>query len=144
MSSIDRRWPPPLLAAIAIGGVLGATARWALAEALPVATGRFPWATFIANLAGSALLGATLSLTLHVERLRRGARLGLFGPFMATGVLGSFTTMSAFTVETALLLKVGDVLIALLYTASSVAGGLVLAWLALASADRLLSERAPG
>ncbi|HEY4610900.1 MAG TPA: CrcB family protein, partial [Ilumatobacteraceae bacterium] len=85
-----------VLAAIAVGGILGATARFEVAQALPNSPGRFPWATFWTNMTGSLALGFLLVLLLKVSRGHR-----LLRPFLATGVLGAFTTMSTYLVETA-------------------------------------------
>ena len=93
---------PDVLAVIALGGMLGAAARFKLAEALPTEEGHFPWATFWTNLSGSFLLGFLLILLLERFPPTRYVR-----PFLATGILGAFTTMSTYTVETALLIKDG-------------------------------------
>jgi CrcB protein len=77
--------------AIAAGGALGATGRWAIAEELlsDVPDG-FPWAIFTVNVLGCLLIGVVSS------RVDRGS---LTWAFVATGVLGGFTTMSSFAVE---------------------------------------------
>ena len=51
---------PDVLAVIAAGGMLGAAARFKIAESLPVESGQFPWATFWTNLSGRFLLGFLL------------------------------------------------------------------------------------
>ena len=51
---------PDVLAAIALGGMVGASARYLVAQAVPTAPGQFPWATFWTNLSGSFLLGFVL------------------------------------------------------------------------------------
>jgi hypothetical protein len=56
---------PDVLAVIALGGMLGAAARFKLAEALPARAGHFPWATFWTSLSGSFLLGFLLILLLE-------------------------------------------------------------------------------
>lgn len=92
-----------LIAAIFIGGGLGATARYGLS----VATFRLwpeaviPWGTFAANLIGCALLGflATLFTTVDWPRpLKAG---------LTTGALGGLTTFSTFSFETFLLFEAG-------------------------------------
>ncbi len=114
---------PDVLVVIAIGGMLGATARFKLAEALPIEPGHFPWATFWANISGSFLLGFLLIVLLERFPPTRYVR-----PFLATGILGAYTTMSTFTVETALLIKDGHTATALLYGLGSVIAGVVLAY----------------
>jgi len=113
---------PGTLAVIALGGMVGASARYGVARWLPTDPGRFPWATFWTNLSGSFLLG--LLLVLVIERLPPTRYLR---PFVATGILGAFTTMSTYEVETALLLKDGHAATALLYGVGSLAAGLALA-----------------
>lgn len=84
-----------LLILAALGGALGAGARYLvnLAAALWLPPG-FPWATFIVNVAGSFLMGLVIAGLLpafgHAPHLRT---------FLATGVLGGFTTFSAFSLD---------------------------------------------
>lgn len=122
---------PDVLAVVAAGGMLGASARYGLARALPTRAGEMPWATLVTNLVGSFLLGVVLTVLARRLPSHRYAR-----PFLAAGVLGAFTTMSTFQVETALLLREGHAGTAAVYVAASVAGGL-----ALATAGRLLGRR---
>jgi CrcB protein len=145
-----------VLAAIGLGGMVGASARYGLAQWLPADPGRFPWATFWTNVSGSFLLGLLLAAILarpprpraepgsgrsappgdgHRPRTSIGH---LVRPFAATGVLGAFTTMSTFEVETALLLKDGHTLTAVLYLGSSLAAGLALAYAGILTGRRRL------
>ncbi|MBV9951224.1 MAG: CrcB family protein [Acidimicrobiia bacterium] len=103
--------------------MLGATARYGMARWLPVTPGHFPWATFWTNVSGSFLLGFFLVVAL--ERLPPSRHLRLF---VATGVLGAYTTFSTYEVETALLLKDGHAVIAVTYLFGSVAAGLALVY----------------
>jgi CrcB protein len=119
----QRRAQPDVLAVIALGGMIGATARFELAEAIPIAPGRFPWATFWANLSGSFVLGFLLVLL-----RRRFPPTRYLRPFLATGIIGAYTTMSTYQVETALLIKNGHAATGLLYGAGSVVAGLVVAY----------------
>ena len=84
-------------AVVAVGGAVGALMRWALTEAFPATPGAFPWTIFVINVIGSALL-ASLPL---VPAVRKRWWVGLF---IGTGVLGGFTTMSAASVDTFVLL----------------------------------------
>jgi fluoride exporter len=88
-----------------------------------VQPGRFPWATFWTNVGGSLLLGLLLAVLL--ERLRPHTYLR---PFVATGALGAFTTMSTFQVETALLLRDGHAGVGLVYAVTSVVAGILAAF----------------
>lgn len=101
----------------ALGGALGALARWGVAEALPPASG-WPWATLMVNLAGCLLLGALVAV-LAV----RFADATWPRPLLAVGVLGGFTTYSAFALEVVRLTEDGAALTAAGYVVVSVAGG---------------------
>jgi fluoride exporter len=125
-----------VLAVIALGGMLGAAARFKLAEAVPTETGRFPWATFWTNVSGSFLLGFLLIVLLERVPATRYVR-----PFLTTGVLGAYTTMSTYAVETALLLKDGHAAVAVAYSLGSVGAGLFVAYAGMVVA-RLTPQRA--
>jgi fluoride exporter len=118
-----RRAEPSVLAAIALGGALGAPARHGLAQLVHVAPGSFPWATFATNITGSFALGLVLALVLERFPPTRYLR-----PFVATGFLGAYTTYSTFAVETDLLIKDGHAAIALAYAAASLLVGFIAVW----------------
>ncbi len=118
--------------------MLGATARFKLAQALPVTSGRFPWATFWTNVSGSFLLGFVLILLLE-----RFPPTRLLRPFVATGILGAFTTMSTYQVETVLLIKDGRPGIAILYSLASLTAGLGLAYAGIVSGKLVAACRPP-
>ena len=113
---------PDVLAVVALGGMLGATARYAIARAVPTHAGQFPWATFWTNLSGSLVLGALVVVLVARAPSGRYVR-----PFLATGVIGAYTTMSTYLVETALLIKDGHAVTGLLYGVGSLAAGIGLA-----------------
>jgi CrcB protein len=108
----------PVVAYVAasLGGALGALGRWGVAEALPRDDGGWPWATLLVNVAGCLLLGLLIGLvgTPTSPWLR---------PFLGTGVLGGFTTYSAFALETVQLTDAGRPGLAAGYVAASVLGG---------------------
>jgi fluoride exporter len=116
----SRRGDPRVLAAIALGGALGAPARYGVAQVVHVAKDSFPWATFWTNISGSFALG--LLLVLILERFPPSRYLR---PFVATGFLGAYTTYSTFAVDTVVLTKDGHAAIALAYAASSLVVGLL-------------------
>jgi CrcB protein len=119
----SHRARPDVLAVIAVGGMIGASARYGIARWLPSEPGRFPWATFWTNLSGSFLLGLLLVLLLE-----RSTPSLLLRPFVATGILGAFTTMSTYQVETVLLVKDGHAPTAVGYSVGSLVAGLLLAY----------------
>ena len=109
---------------VALGGALGACARFALglgAARLVGPNATFPVAVMGANVIGSFLMGALVVVLAE----RGGASLS---PFIVTGLLGGFTTFSSFSLETALLWERGALGLAALYVALSV--GLSLAGIA--------------
>lgn len=112
---------------VAAGGGLGACARylmsgWVLHYAVQ---SRFPYGTFAVNVTGCLVAGLLMALAEKYELISPDARLFLF-----TGILGGFTTFSAFGVETVNLLRRGDVALAFTYVSLSVACGLAALWLA--------------
>jgi fluoride exporter len=109
---------PYLLAAV--GGVLGALARWGVGTALPVSPGSWPWATLLVNLTGCLLLGVLIAVV--AERL---PGVTWPRPLLAVGVLGGYTTFSAFAVEVVRLVEDGAVLTAVGYALVSVLGGVL-------------------
>lgn len=111
------------LAAVAAGGALGALARYGLGMAWPVPAGGFPWVTLLINIGGCAALGALLELLANLTAPHR-----LLRPFLGTGVLGGFTTFSAYAVETRQLLAAGRPGLAAAYLAATLAGALVAVW----------------
>ncbi|WP_126978082.1 fluoride efflux transporter CrcB [Frigidibacter oleivorans] len=112
---------------VALGGALGASARWLTGVAVLRLIGPgFPWATLLVNVLGSFLMGV-LVLVLAGWGNR-------YAPFAMTGLLGGFTTFSAFSLDTVTLWERGQPELALAYVAASVllslsalAAGLVLA-----------------
>lgn len=128
---------PGVLAVVALGGMVGATARLELARALPTSPGRFPWATFWTNLSGSFLLGMLMIVLLERFPPTRYLR-----PFLATGVIGAYTTMSTYLVETAVLIGDGHVATGLAYGVGTVVAGIALTYAGVTAA-RLLPARHP-
>lgn len=124
--------------AAALGGALGALARWGVAEALPHRTGAWPWATLLVNLTGCLVLGLLIGLV-----FARSPGSSWLRPFLGTGVLGGFTTYSAFAVETVQLADAGRAGTAAGYVAASVAGGVLAVALGLLAGRAAAREPAP-
>lgn len=100
---------------VALGGALGAAGRFGLSLAL--ARDGFPVAILCANVLGSFLMGAVF-----VWSQTRG--LPYLTPLVMTGLLGGFTTFSAFSLEAYRLFEGGQAAAALVYVALSVLGAL--------------------
>src|SRR5205823_14195697 len=116
------------LTAIFAGGALGALARAGLLEWLPSHPGRWPWATFIVNVAGAFLLGY------FATRLQERLPLSAYKrPLLGTGLCGALTTFSTMQLEL-LRMSVG---LALGYAAASVVAGFAAVWLATAMVRRV-------
>ncbi|MCD2114456.1 CrcB family protein [Rhodococcus rhodochrous] len=114
---------PSALAAVAVGGLLGTSARYGLGRWLPVESGGWPVTTFAINVLGALLLGFLLEALIRLgpdTSWRQAARLGV-----GTGALGSFTTYSALAVDTDLLLRDGHPLAAATYALGTVLVGLL-------------------
>lgn len=109
---------PTSLAAVAVGGALGASARYlAGAAALRLMGPGFPWGTLFVNVAGSLAMGMIAVALME----RAPGAFPRWAPFLLTGVLGGFTTFSAFSLEVALMLERGEAAKAALYALVSVA-----------------------
>lgn len=109
-----------VLAVIAAGGAVGAGLRHAVSEAVPQRAGEFPWATLAVNLTGCLALGALMVVLLATRPASRYLR-----PLLGVGLLGGYTTFSAYALEARDLLDVGQTGTAGAYLLGSVAGGLV-------------------
>ena len=103
---------------VAFGGMVGAVSRWGLLEILPD-NSSWPWQIFIVNMIGSCVLGVVVSKPFQRLSLRSISAL-------ATGLCGSFTTFSMFSLDLAELLRSNQISIAITYLGSSIIGGLIL------------------
>jgi CrcB protein len=124
----------PNLLLVMLGGAIGAGLRYGVGLAAAERLGAdFPWGTFLVNLAGG--LGAGLLLGFLIAR---GDAADPWRLFLGVGLLGGFTTFSAFSAETAYMLQRGQLGLGALYVSASVIGALVLLfaglWLAKAAA----------
>lgn len=116
---------------VALGGALGAALRWWMAGATMRWAGPgFPWGTFAVNVLGSLIMG--LAAVVMMERLP-GAW-GRFAPFLMTGVLGGFTTFSAFSLDALFLIERGRHAAAALYMGGSVLACVLALWVGLSLA----------
>ncbi|GHB64858.1 putative fluoride ion transporter CrcB 1 [Streptomyces cirratus] len=129
-----------VLAAVAAGGAVGASARYGLSLLWPAGHGAFPWATFWTNVAGCALIGVLMVL---IGEGGRTAPHPLVRPFAGAGVLGGFTTFSTYAADFSRLLDEGEAPAALGYAVLTVAAALGAVWAA-ASVTRLALRRRCG
>jgi CrcB protein len=118
----DRSTPfaPYVLGAVALGGAIGATARWAVARGVATlgwsdAHAGWPWATLIVNVVGCVLIGFAA---------RRIVRDTAMWAFTVTGILGGFTTFSALAVVLNDLADADRLSLAVLYGAVTMAAGI--------------------
>ncbi|MFN6951953.1 MAG: fluoride efflux transporter CrcB, partial [Albidovulum sp.] len=99
---------------VALGGALGASARYLTnVTVMRIIGPGFPWATVFVNVIGSFLMGALVVLLAHKDATR-------LAPFLMTGVLGGFTTFSAFSLDALTLWERGQSGLATGYVAGSV------------------------
>lgn len=117
---------------VGLGGMLGSMARYGVSLWLPVAaTTRFPIATFAVNVAGCLVAGVLAGGVARAGWFSGDVRLFLF-----TGVLGGFTTFSAFGLDALALARRGEFAAAGTYVAASVLAGLAAAFLGFRLAAR--------
>jgi CrcB protein len=117
--------PERLLVAVFVGGAAGALGRAGLEQAFPSDGHSWPWATFLVNILGSALLG--YAATRLQERLPPST---YPRPFVGTGLCGALTTFATLQVEVIDLGRNEHLWLAVTYLGSSVTVGLLAVFLA--------------
>jgi CrcB protein len=116
---------------VALGGALGSVARYATGLGATRALGSgWPYGTFSVNIMGGLLMGALAGFLAH----RGGADQERWRVLLAVGVLGGFTTFSAFSLETALMIEkrlygqaLGYVTLSVVLSIAALFAGLMLA-----------------
>ncbi|MEC9434999.1 MAG: fluoride efflux transporter CrcB [Pseudomonadota bacterium] len=122
---------------VALGGACGAMLRFAFSGWAGRTLGHgFPWGTFGVNVLGSFVMG--LAAVLLMERAP-GAWVR-FAPLVMTGLLGGFTTFSAFSLDALYLIERGRLGVATAYMAGSVAVSVLALWAGLALARAAFGE----
>lgn len=113
---------------VGLGGFVGSIARYKLGGLVLHLTvqERFPFSTFAVNILGCLVIGLLAGFTERYEVFGSDTKLFLF-----TGLLGGFTTFSAFGLDAMLLVRRGELLIAALYAGASVVLGITAVWLGL-------------
>lgn len=113
-----------LVLLVGAGSCIGGIARYLLSMAISSRAGAlFPYATLAINIIGCLVIGLVLGWN---EKAVLSAEWRLF---LATGICGGFTTFSAFSYETLVLIRDGQVTSALIYVGISVVLGLSATWL---------------
>ena len=124
-----------LLLLATVGGAIGAGARHLVNIGFVRWLGpEFPWSTVFINIVGSLLMGVVVMAV----ALRFGGSIEL-RTFLATGILGGFTTFSAFSLDISTLLGRDEIATALIYIAASVAISLLALYAGLALSRALFS-----
>jgi CrcB protein len=119
----------PVVVAVALGGALGALARYGLDRFIEhhVVT-VFPWSTFAVNMTGCLLVGLAVGALVDAHHLPAWLRVGV-----VVGFLGAYTTFSTFAQETHDLLDGGHLGLGLVNAVGSVAVGVALVTVGLAA-----------
>lgn len=97
------------------GGAIGAALRYGLSRALPMSAAGWPWSTFAVNILGGFCMGILAIWVLRGDSSAEPLRL-----FLGVGVLGGFTTFSAFSLEIAQMVQRGQMGMAAAYAVASI------------------------
>ncbi len=107
----------PVILQVALGGAIGAALRYQTGKSAVHWLGAgFPYGTMIVNVIGSLLMGVLAVYLLE----RMDGSFQRYGPFLLTGVLGGFTTFSAFSLDAIYLIERGRIMAATVYMGGSV------------------------
>ena len=109
-----------LVLLVGLGGAIGSILRYLAIEIIP--SNQIPYGTITVNLLGSMMLGVMFGL-IAADAVINQEYVILFG----TGLLGAFTTMSAFAMDTVNLSE-NEIYITFIYVTISIVGSLGLAW----------------
>lgn len=117
----------PAWLVVALGGAVGAVLRFVLGRAaLFLYAGSWPLGTFLVNIMGCVLMGVIYGMSLQ-QPLPEQVRL-----FLMTGLLGGFTTFSAFSLESIILLQQGRIVMAASYSLLTLLLTILAIWLGMA------------
>lgn len=133
-----RRGQWPVIAAVSVGGGIGATARYAAALLWPTTAGTFPLTTFLVNVIGCGIIGVFMVIITDVWAAHRLVR-----PFFGTGVLGGFTTFSTYAVDIQRLVDQGRATTGLAYLAATMLAALAAVWTTANLTRRVIERRQP-
>ncbi|MEU6990898.1 fluoride efflux transporter CrcB [Streptomyces sp. NPDC046465] len=125
-----------ILAAVSVGGGIGAVARYGASRTWPGTTGGFPWTTLVVNAVGCAAIGVLMVLVSELGTAHRLVR-----PFLGTGVLGGFTTFSTYAVDIERLVRDGRARTGLAYLGLTLLAAVAAVWCAAWTTRRLVAWR---
>lgn len=118
---------------VALGSAIGASCRYLTnVGAMRLLGAGFPYGTMTVNILGSFLMGVLVVALAH-----RGGN--QFAPLLMTGVLGGFTTFSAFSLDAVNLYQRGDMMLAAFYVFGSVMIGIIALIIGMAIARGVLA-----
>ncbi|MEW1551848.1 fluoride efflux transporter FluC [Streptomyces tsukubensis] len=126
----------PVVAVVALGGAMGTAARYGASLIWPTASGGFPWTILTVNTVGCAVIGVFMVVISDVWAAHRLVR-----PFFGTGVLGGFTTFSAYAGDVQRLVDGGRAGTGLAYLALTLLAALAAVWAAVWATRRVLAWR---
>lgn len=123
---------------VAVGGAIGAMARFALNVSLQ-SDHEFPWGTLSANLIGCLVMGVVAQLVAHSTWFNESGLIpDQYRLLFAIGFCGSFTTLSAMVLEINTLVERSEISYAFVYLTATMAGGFACFYLGVAGARTLL------
>ncbi|MFE6972115.1 fluoride efflux transporter CrcB [Streptomyces sp. NPDC057682] len=136
MSEKVRNPQTAVVAVVALGGAVGACARYGASLLWPTPAGGFPWTTLVVNATGCAVIGVFMVVINEAWPVHRLVR-----PFFGTGVLGGFTTFSTYAVDIERLVDGGRARTGLAYLALTLCTALAAVWSAVWLTRRALAWR---
>lgn len=139
LAANEHRWRchgADVIAVVAAGGVLGAEARYLASRLWTDPPDAFPYTIFGVNLLGCFLVGVLLVVLSDKTKVNRLVR-----PFLATGVLGGFTTFSNYAVDSQRLIATGHPGTALVNIVATMAGALAAVTIGALGTRRILALR---
>lgn len=116
--------------AVAVGGAIGCVGRYAM-EHIGLFTEKM-WHTVLINLIGCLVIGIATAI------ISKMAAPNIYNRLIVTGMLGGFTTFSAFSLHPIQMMRQGMIAQAIAYVAITVIGGLLLCWLGLMGTEKIL------
>jgi CrcB protein len=132
----EHRWDPAVLGSIALGGIIGAEARYGMSVWLPHQAGQWPAATWLVNISGCFLIGVLMVVITELAFPHRLVR-----PFLGVGILGGYTTFSTAMVDVQELALAGRGGLALGYLAATVLAALTATFLGVTLTRAIASVR---